>query len=103
MSEIFSGSIDLNKIDKTKVVEGKNGQKYYNVQVSINDTVDQYGNIGSIIENQSKEQRERKDKKVYLGNVKSVWKSNSSATTNVNGKTYPVETVPPIDDGTLPF
>ena len=103
MSEIFSGSINLNKIDKTKVVEGKNGQKYYNVQVSINDTVDQYGNIGSIIENQSKEQRERKDKKVYLGNVKSVWKSNPYTTTNANGKTYPAQTEQLTDDGTVPF
>ena len=77
MSEILSGSIDLSKIDKSKIVEGKNGAKYYNIQVSINDQADQFGNTAAIIQNQTKEEREAKAAKVYLGNLKSVWKGES--------------------------
>jgi hypothetical protein len=40
MSTLISGSIDLTKIDKEKLVNGK----YLNIQISINDNSDQYGN-----------------------------------------------------------
>ena len=30
MAQIINASIDLSKIDKSKIVEGKNGAKYYN-------------------------------------------------------------------------
>lgn len=80
MAKILSGSIDLNKIDKSKIIlvgkDGnpfKNGAKYLNVQVSVNDSDDQYGNRASISINQSKEEREAKEKRTYIGNLKQVW------------------------------
>ena len=52
---MLTGSIDLNKIDKTKIVstnkEGNpfdNGAKYLNVVIWLNDEADQYGNNASI-------------------------------------------------------
>jgi hypothetical protein len=69
MSTLISGSIDLTKIDKEKLVNGK----YLNIQISINDTTDQYGNNVGITIGQSKEEREAKAKKTYVGNAKVVW------------------------------
>lgn len=80
MAEILSGSLDLSKIDKSKIVVGKNGAKYYNIQVVINDEKDKYENIASISTNQTKEEREAKTPKVFLGNLKSVWKGESKTT-----------------------
>jgi hypothetical protein len=36
----------------------------------VNDTADQYGNIGSIQVSQTKEQRDAQEKKQYIGNFK---------------------------------
>lgn len=77
MAKIISASIDLSKIDKNRIHPGKTGAKYYNIQVIINDEKDDYGNDCYIIENQTKEEREAKAKKKYLGNGKTVWESPS--------------------------
>ena len=97
MARIISASIDLTKIVKSKIIEGKKG-KYLNIQVSINDEVDQYGNDANITINQSKEEREAKTPKVYLGNGKTVWHSG------VDAKPAPATPAPEEtgDDG-LPF
>lgn len=81
MSTIIAGSIDLNKIDKSRIVEGKNGAKYYNITVILNDTKDKYDNDCSIQQGQTKEERAAKEKSVYIGNGKIVWKSDGSANT----------------------
>ncbi len=70
MSKMYVGSIDLSKIDKTKITEGKNGAKYYDINIWINDKEDQFGNIGSIQERMSKEEREASQKPKYIGNCK---------------------------------
>jgi hypothetical protein len=72
MSTLISGSIDLTKIDKSKLKDGK----YLNVQISVNDTTDNYGNNVAITVNQTKEERDAKEKKTYLGNAKVVWTDN---------------------------
>lgn len=72
MSTLISGSIDLSKVDKSKLKDGK----YLQVQISVNDTTDNYGNNVSITVNQTKEEREAKEKKTYLGNAKVVWTDN---------------------------
>lgn len=72
MASIIKGSINLNNIDKSKIIEGKKG-KYLPITVTINDEVDQFGNQGPIVVAQSKEEREAKTGKVYLGNVQVVW------------------------------
>jgi hypothetical protein len=66
----------LTKIDKSKI-QDKNGKKWYNFQVSINDEKDQYENDGSVWENQTKEEREAKKPKNYLGNCKVSWTSGA--------------------------
>lgn len=80
MAMIISASIDLAKIDTSKIVAGKNGAKYYNISINVNDEADQYGNNASITTNQSKEERDAKAPKTYLGNGKTVWSSQGTPT-----------------------
>lgn len=46
---------------------------YKNYTISISDNVDKYGNNVVVYESQTKEQRDAKEKKTYLGNGKVVW------------------------------
>ena len=77
MAEILSGSIDLNKIDKSKIkeVKLKDGSiaKFLNIQVSVNNETDSFGNIAGLTIQQTQEERTAKAKRVYLGNLKRVW------------------------------
>ena len=84
-SKMLVGSIDLKKIDKTKIVTtDKNGQpfangaKYYNIVVWVNDEVDQYGHIASIQESLTKEERESGLKGNYIGNLDNIPGQNTS-------------------------
>ena len=43
------------------------------ISITINDEPDQFGNQGPVIVDQTKEEREAKTEKTYLGNVKVVW------------------------------
>ena len=72
MASIIATSIDLTKIPKDKIYEGKKG-KYLPITITVNDEVDQFGNQGPVVVSQSKEERDAKTEKVYLGNVKVVW------------------------------
>ena len=65
---ILSISIDLTKLDKDKIIEGKKGGKYYNLTVSTFDKPDQYGNDVSVTTAQTKEEWQSKAKKHYVGN-----------------------------------
>lgn len=49
---------------------------YKKLTLSISDTTDKYGNNISIYEDQTKEQRDAKEKKNYLGNGKVFWTDN---------------------------
>lgn len=73
MSTIATISIDLNKLDKSKIVHGKNGSQYYNLNISVNDTTDTYGNNIQVTEPQTKEQRDAKDPRVFYGNGAVRW------------------------------
>jgi hypothetical protein len=74
MATILSASLNVAKIDSTKLIDGRTG-KFLNVTITINDEVDKYGNNASIFESQSKEEREAKTPKNYLGNGKVIWTS----------------------------
>ena len=78
MSKILSVSIDVTKIDKSKLIQGKKGT-YANLQISVNDEKDQFGNDCSVWISQTKEERESKTPKQYLGNGKIVWSSGGQS------------------------
>ena len=98
MATIISASIDLTKIVKSKIKEHANGSKYYNIQIFINDEPDKYGNNVSVQDNQTKEEREAKDKKNYLGNGKVLWEGNQKKSDSVTE----TKSETPADDD-LPF
>jgi len=72
MALILAASINLNEIPKDKIIVGKKG-KYLPISITLNDELDQFGNQGPVTVSQSKEEREAKQAKTYLGNVKLVW------------------------------
>ena len=78
MSAIVNFSINVEDIDKSKLIKGKKGS-YLNLTMSINDET-KFGNNASISVSQSKEEREAKETKTYLGNGKVVWMSDAGVT-----------------------
>lgn len=64
MNKLMTASINLSKIDKTKIIDGKNG-KYIDLVIWFNEQPDQYGNNFSI-----QQKTEQGDPKIYLGNGK---------------------------------
>jgi hypothetical protein len=105
MASIIQASINLNNIDKTKIIDGKKG-KYLPITIVINDDVDPYGNQGPITNSQSKEEREAKAPKTYLGNVKVVWTNGTNVPTaprdDQQGQQAPAKSVSAEPDD-LPF
>lgn len=83
MSKLMSLSIDLSKIDKSKITEGKNGAKYYSLTIELKDEKDQYGNDLTAWTTQTKEDRESKVNRTYLGNGKIIYSSNTEKTNYV--------------------
>ena len=72
MASIIKASINLNNIPKEKIFVGKKG-KYLPITITLNDEVDQFGNQGPVVVEQTKEERDAKAAKTYLGNCKVVW------------------------------
>ena len=72
MAGIIKANINLNNIPKDKIYKGKKGS-YLPITITVNDEPDQFGNQGPVIVDQTKEEREAKVAKTYLGNVKVVW------------------------------
>ena len=72
MASIIKASINLNEIPKDKIIIGKKG-KYLPITITLNDEVDQFGNQGPVCVDQTKDERDAKTAKTYLGNVKVVW------------------------------
>ena len=68
---ILKGSINVELIDKAKLVKGKKGT-YLNVSIIVRDEVDQYNNTGFITQDTTKEEREAGAKGTILGNIKDL-------------------------------
>lgn len=105
MAQIISCSIDVTKIDKSKLVEGKNGAKYFNFNLNVNDQEDKYGKDCSISLPQTKEERAAKANRTFIGNGKTVWRSHLHLATPAAAVTH--QTVKPQTNeqgtDTLPF
>ena len=72
MASIIKTSINLNNIPKDKIYNGKKG-KYLPITITLNNEPDQFGNQGPVVVEQTKDERDAKAAKTYLGNVKVVW------------------------------
>lgn len=99
MSTIATINIDLNKLDKSKIFEGKKG-KYYSLTLSINDE-SRFGNNISVMDSQTKEERDSKQDKNYLGNGKVVWTDGNIKVAEREEQAAPVSFTDNTND--LPF
>lgn len=77
MSSLINVNLNLQKLPKEKFVQGKKGV-YYNFTISVNDETNQFGNNVAMYDSQTKEEREARKDKVYIGDGKVVWTDGSS-------------------------
>ena len=73
MSALINVSLRVDKLPKEKFVSGKDGAVYYNFTVGVNDESNQWGQNVSATDSQTKEERDAKKPKSYLGNGNVVW------------------------------
>ena len=71
MSSLLNVSINVENLPKEKFVKGKKGV-YYNFTISVNDDTNQFGQNVAAFDSQTKEEREAKKPKQYIGNGKVV-------------------------------
>ena len=101
MSKLRAFSICLSDIPKDKIIDHKNGKKYLNLATYDNDQPDKYGNDFGVYVQQTKEEREAKTNRTYIGNGKIV-KADTRPTPS--GKDAPVIDRPTLNDSDdLPF
>jgi ABC-type Fe3+-citrate transport system substrate-binding protein len=94
-------SICLSDLPKEKMTVGKNGKKYINLVVDKRKEADQYGNTHTVYVNQTKEEREAKENKTYVGNGKEyLFNSQQSTPQNTLQQSQPQ---PSNDGDDLPF
>jgi len=69
---IISGSIELTAIDKSRLINGKNGKTYLNFTAMVQNS-SSYGNNVWVTQTISKEDRDNKVKPITLGNAAVKW------------------------------
>ncbi|QDP55116.1 MAG: hypothetical protein Unbinned8454contig1000_39 [Prokaryotic dsDNA virus sp.] len=69
MSLLGNISIDVKKIDKSKLYKGQ----YLNLDISVRDETNQYGQNVSLWYSRTKEERDNGVEKSYIGNGKVIW------------------------------
>ena len=102
MASIIKTSINLNEIPKDKIYVGKKG-KYLPITITLNNELDQFGNQGPVVVEQTKEERDAKTPKTYLGNVKVVWTDGNNVNTVPRDNNSAPATAPAAANEDLPF
>ena len=100
MASIIKASLNLDAIPKERIFVGKKG-KYLPITITINDELDQFGNQGPVVVEQTKEERDAKVAKTYLGNVKVVWSNGTNVEPAPRDGAPAAPAAAPADD--LPF
>ena len=103
MAGLISVSINVADLPKEKFVQGKKGT-YYNFTISVNDDTNQFGQNVSLFDSQTKEEREAKKSKTYIGNGKVVWTDGKMTTVEREDLGKAANPAPAAaDSGDLPF
>lgn len=102
MADFITASICLDKIPKDAgyIKIGKDGKKYISIVIAEGKEPDAFDNTHYIYLSQTKEQREAKEKKIYLGNGK-AYQPKTTPVSVENVAEMPAATAADIDD--LPF
>ena len=102
MASIIKTSINLNEIPKDKIYVGKKG-KYLPITITLNNDLDQFGNQGPVVVEQTKEERDAKAAKTYLGNVKVVWTNGTNVEPAPRDNNSAPAPAPAAAEDDLPF
>ena len=102
MASIIKTSINLNNIPKDKIYNGKKG-KYLPITITLNNEPDQFGNQGPVVVEQTKDERDAKAEKTYLGNVKVVWTDGNNVDTAPRDNNQPAAAPAPAPAEDLSF
>jgi hypothetical protein len=104
MGSIINISIDLNKIDKSRIKQHTNGAKYYAMTVDTKREPDQFGNTHTVYDSPTKEEREAKTPKNYLGSGKEfVFGGQQAAAQSAPQQAQPMQATKPEDNFEPPF
>lgn len=106
MASLLNVSIDVTKLPKEKFVKGKNGAVYYDFTISVNDEANEWGKNVSVFDSQTKEEREAKKKKDYLGSGKVTWTDGNVSAAPKQAQAQAQVSSPQlvaVDDDGLPF
>ena len=98
MSALINLSLRVDKLPKEKFVSGKDGAVYYNFTIGVNDESNQWGQNVSATDSQTKEEREAKKPKSYLGNGNVFWTDG-----NIKVADKKVEATAKEGESDLPF
>lgn len=102
MAELLNISINLSKLDKARLTEDKNGNKWLNMSGWLNDAQDDFGNYGFLTHTPTKEERDNKERLTILGNMK---KPIAQPTQRINKNETATDSRNPSisDEDDLPF
>jgi hypothetical protein len=106
MGTLTNISINLNKVDKSRLTKDKNGNSWLNLSGFVNEIPDKYGNNGFITQSQTKEEREGGENLPILGNFRLPMANHTKVHTEINPKvnTVPSKAPQPMDlDDNLSF
>ena len=73
MGALINLSLRVDQLPKEKFVAGKDGKVYYNFTINVNDDANQFGQNVSAFDSQTKEERDVKKPKNYIGNGNVIW------------------------------
>ena len=73
MGALINLSLRVDQLPKEKFVAGKDGKVYYNFTINVNDDANQFGQNVSAFDSQTKEERDVKKPKNYIGNGSVIW------------------------------
>ena len=79
MADFITASLCLSDIPKAAIKVGNNGKKYLSIVIAEGREPDAYGNTHYITISQTKEQRDAKEKRVFIGNGKAYQPQAASA------------------------
>ena len=102
MSALLNVSLRVDKLPREKFVMGKDGAVYLNFTVAINDEANQFGQNVSAYDSQTKEERDAKKAKNYLGNGNVVWTDGNIKAVKKEGQPATQQAAALVDDN-LPF
>jgi len=101
MAKMMGVNLNLSAIDKSKIFKGKKGS-YIKLTLSINDQANDWGDNVSVWEEQSKEDRDAKVQRTFVGTGKVFWESDAPSGGQAQPQSGGQANIP-VDEDSLPF